>query len=83
MIELTEYKARTWLLQSFRYCLGRATYVTGECVEDLTEHWDLMAQFHKQIHRDIQTAIKMDRAGYNMDIVEWEKILKLKVKDDR
>ncbi len=68
------------MLESFRYCLGRRTYATGVCVENLTKYWDLIPDcYKKQMHEDINRAIKLNIAGDRCDIAEWRKILELKI----
>lgn len=68
------------LLESFRYCLGRRTYAVSDCVELLTEHWKLLPEgYQKQMHGDISHAIEHKMAGDDCDIVEWKKILELKI----
>lgn len=64
---------------AFRYCLGRKTYVVSDMVECLIEDWcELDKSMQVKIKLEIKSAILIDRAGMDMDIKEWEKILKLK-----
>jgi len=80
-MEIPEHEAATWLLESFRYCLGRQTYATGSCVESLHDHWQILPRgWQEQIQGDIREAIEKNRAGADMDISEWEKVLELKIK---
>ena len=82
MIELPESTAETWLLQSFRYCLGRQTYAVSDCVKHLHKYWDILPGFlQKDIQKDIQNALELDHAGADMDVKQWKKVLKLKIKD--
>lgn len=68
------------LLESFRYCLGRMTYAVGDCVERLEKHWLIIQPyFQTQIQNDIRRSINLGCAGMPMDVMEWEKILQLKV----
>lgn len=67
------------LLESFRYCLGRKTGAVSDCVENLELYWKyLPTEWQQQIHGDILRAIAVNKAGMDMDVKEWEKILKLK-----
>jgi len=65
-------------LLAFRYALGRKTYIVSELVEDLTNNWDTMSKYHKQIQDDIKGAIRRNDAGMDMDVELWESILTLK-----
>lgn len=79
-IEIPKHIAKQWLLLSFRYSLGRKTYVTDECKDWLEEYWDLLPEgYQRQIHGDIQLAIEQDNAGMDMDIDSWKQVLKLKI----
>lgn len=68
------------LLESFRYCLGRKTGAVSDCVERLEQYWgEIPRDWQIQIQKDIVRAILTGQAGMNMDVQEWEKILKLKI----
>lgn len=66
-----------------RYCLGRSTYIVGDCVDWLRENWGAFDQSAKLIiRRDVEEAIARDdeaRArgdkhlplGMDMDRAEW------------
>ena len=66
-----------------RYCLGRSTYIVGDCVDWLCAHWSALDQSAKLIiRRDVENAIARDdeaRArgvghlplGMDMDRAEW------------
>lgn len=67
-----------------RYCLGRSTYIVGDCVDWLCAHWSALNQSAKLIiRRDVEEAIARDddaRArgvvghlplGMDMDRAEW------------
>ena len=71
------------LLCSFRYSLGRQTYITGSCREWLESYWHLMPRgWQEQIHRDIEHAIEHDLAGHACDVEQWRKVLALPVKEE-
>ncbi|WP_435018428.1 hypothetical protein TA3x_000402 [Tundrisphaera sp. TA3] len=66
------------LLCSFRYSLGRMTYITGDCADWLTRYWHLMpSAWKKQIHGDIEKAIERNEAGMTCDIASWRRVLAL------
>jgi len=66
------------LVFAFRYALGRASTAPSIVVRDLINNWDELNESTKeQIKEDIKEAIDNNRAGWNCDIAEWEKILKL------
>ncbi|HHA18134.1 MAG TPA: hypothetical protein ENK70_00300 [Methylophaga sp.] len=72
---------RVILFCAFRYALGRQTYVVSDAVTAITECWDTIPPSEQlSYHREINEAIHTKRAGMDMDILEWKRILKLKVK---
>jgi len=81
-MEIPDRIARTWLLLSFRYCLNRRTGIAAECVRYLLEYWDVLGSYQRQVQFDIRHAIEAGWAGEVDDVEEWEKVLKLKVKEN-
>lgn len=72
----------TFLLQSFRYCLGRRTYAVSDCVEVLQKYWEVLPVFlQEQIQRDIKHALETSTAGDTCDIDNWREIIALKIKE--
>lgn len=68
------------LLCSFRYSLGRMTYIVSDCVEWLRRYWHLLPEnWQQQIHEDIKKAIEQGMAGHQCDIESWKKVLELKI----
>jgi hypothetical protein len=67
------------LLCTFRYSLGRRTYITAMCRLWLEMYWPLMARWHRQIHKEIERAIELGTAGMQCDVEEWQKILALPI----
>lgn len=68
------------LFYAFRYCLGRSTYAVNDCVQELTKNWEVLNTNDKNlIHKEIKHAIETNRAGMDMDVKQWEKILELSV----
>ena len=64
------------LVASFRYALGRRTYIVTEVVDDILINWDkLSRKFKDTIAKEIKEAIENNNAGDQMDIQEWNKIL--------
>jgi hypothetical protein len=57
---------------AFRYCLGRATYVVGECCDYLACVWHRLSP-HTQhlILNEITEALQRDRAGMEQDRQAW------------
>ena len=76
-------------IAAVRYCLGRSSYIVGDCSDWLKDQWDnITPQMQNVIKRDIEEAIKADdedresgsvykRLGMDMDRREWEKVRKL------
>src|SRR4051794_25946442 len=68
------------LLCSFRYSLGRMTYITSDCADWLTRYWQLMPPaWQKQIHDDIRKAIEQGCAGHDCDVASWRRVLDLPI----
>jgi molybdopterin converting factor small subunit len=68
------------LVASFRYALGRKTYVVSAIVENILKNWSsLSIKFKAKIKEEIQEAIKKNNAGSDIDIEQWNTILE---KDD-
>lgn len=66
------------LFMAFRYAIGRSTYVTKEVSDAIVEKWvDISNGTKELILKEIKEAIEEKRAGMWMDVVEWERILKL------
>lgn len=69
------------LVASFRYVLGRKTYIVSEVVENILKNWtSLSLKFKTKIKEEIQEAIKNNNAGSNIDIKLWNMILERDVK---
>lgn len=63
---------------AFRYALGSRTYVVSSVVEDIIKNWDNISNKDRAgFKREIKLAIKEGRAGMQMDINEWNKIIEL------
>ena len=61
------------LLCSFRYSLGRMTYIVSDCVKWLTLYWHIMPEsWRAQIHEDIRKAMEQDTAGMACDVEQWK-----------
>ena len=66
------------LIFAFRYALGRRSSAVSIVVDDLIKNWDKLTDFEKQsVKEEIEKAIDERRAGEDVDIREWRKILDL------
>jgi endonuclease III-like uncharacterized protein len=64
------------LFCSFRYALGRRTYIVGTVANLLIKHINFIED--KDIHtirREISMAIAENNAGMDMDVQEWMSVL--------
>lgn len=62
------------IICSFRYALGRKTYITSSISDLLIKcKSQLNEQDRKLIIREIEEAIRNDRAGMQCDVVSWKK----------
>ena len=74
-------------IAAFRYCLGRQSYIVGDCCEWLTEQWSsLPGNVRRVIERDLREAIQSDDdarkrgeqykpLGMDMDRAGWLAVL--------
>ncbi len=61
-----------------RYCLGRRTYIVGNCVTWLLHNWkNIEENTRARIRQETQEAIDKECAGDQCDIDEWNKLLSL------
>lgn len=68
------------VLCSFRYSLGRMTYITSECKDWLHRFWHILpTNWQEQIHGDIRKAIELGHAGHDCDVKNWESVLELPI----
>ncbi len=82
MGSITTHLLSNLLLCSFRYALGRRTYITSDCAAWLTQWWHILPrQWQEQIHDDIRQAIERNAAGHACDIEQWKRVLALPIKD--
>ena len=70
------------LVASFRYALGRQTYIVPEVVENILKNWAFLSlKFKTKIKEEIQEAIKNNHAGSDIDIEQWNMILEKDIED--
>lgn len=77
------------VVATFRYCLGRQTYIVQECADWLTLHWPVIEQpVRNLIQRELEAAFVKDDAiraaagpgtgykplGWDCDRREWERV---------
>jgi len=73
----------TTLVFAFRYALGRRSTAPFHVCQELRKHWSDLADWTQdQIHREIETAIRMGDAGDDCDVETWRGILALPVKSN-
>jgi hypothetical protein len=66
------------VIYAMRYALGRRSYAVGECVDYLIANWRyLEPRTREVIKRDIRKAITEGRAGMDMDVADWKRVLEL------
>lgn len=67
----------TLILCSFRYSLGRKTYITSEIASLIIKYEDKLKPWIKErICHEIAYSLKINQIGMNMDKEEWMKLLK-------
>jgi hypothetical protein len=63
------------LLTSFRYALGRQTYIVSEVVENILANWKILSLNAKdKMKEEIKEAIKNNNIGHEIDREQWNKI---------
>lgn len=78
------------VIATFRYCLGRQTYIVQECADWLLLHWPVIEQpVRNLIQRELERAFEQDdkaRAGdaqgykplgWDCDREQWERVRSL------
>ncbi|MDD3324229.1 MAG: hypothetical protein PHN38_03800 [Sulfurospirillaceae bacterium] len=66
------------LLASFRYALGRQTYIVSEVVENILTNWQILSQNTKnKMKTEIEEAIENNSIGHDIDKEQWYKIIEL------
>lgn len=77
------------VISATRYCIGRMTYVVGDCCGWLIKIWPLLSECTQNIiKRDIEEAFKRDdedreagrdykAIGHDCDRAEWARVRKL------
>ena len=66
------------LLASFRYALGRQTYIVSEVVENILANWQGLSQNAKDTMKaEIKEAINNNNIGHSIDKESWNKIIEL------
>ena len=64
------------IITSFRYCLGRSTYVTSEFRNIITKYnKEISKQNRDLMIKEIQEAKENDNLGMRMDEENWKKVL--------
>jgi hypothetical protein len=71
----------TTLVFAFRYALGRQSTAPSHVANMIRGHWSRLEPWtQKQIHREIEEAIRLGEAGWDCDVETWRGILALPVK---
>ena len=66
------------MILGFRYALGRSTYVVADVVDLLERNWKAMDEYNRAlIVREIGSAIDNGRAGMDIDVILWNRVLVL------
>jgi hypothetical protein len=76
-----DYIIQSFLLfAAFRYALGRMTGTVSTAVKIIIECWPrLLPNDRFFYHKEIKEAIEANRAGMDIDVKQWQKILELPI----
>jgi hypothetical protein len=75
---MNDYDTSISLFYTFRYALGRMTYAVGDAAELLVKYKHTLDDLTKnQIKKEIHEAIIEGRAGMEMDVAIWRRVLEL------
>jgi len=70
------HELQTFLMCSFRYALGRKTYIVKDVCELLTKYMGNIERYHqRKIIVEICEAIERNEAGMECDRQEWLKVV--------
>lgn len=70
------------LFGAFRYAIGRKTYFVETIVDLILRRWSEIENGFKLLMVDeIKHAIKNNKAGMDMDVEQWKKILEKEEND--
>ena len=64
------------LVASFRYALGRRTYIVSEVVENILKNWNNLSQNMKiKMKEEIKEVIENNTFGDQIDLENWKQIV--------
>lgn len=68
------------LFYAFRYALGRSTYAVIDVVDAICKEWPRISHKTRSLIRtETLIAIGTNRAGMDIDVYEWRKVLLLSI----
>lgn len=72
----------SFLYYSFRYALGRKTYVVNDVYQALKKHWDVIPPHQREnMKTEIRSALLNHDTGDNCDTRQWEEVLTWQVNE--
>ncbi len=76
-MEIETRELEDMLYMSFRYALGRSTYITSVCGDLLIKYKGDITTHTKQVMvKEIRKAISENRSGMAMDTYDWKIVAK-------
>lgn len=70
---LNHAEAQALIICSFRYALGRRSYIVSEICDIIKKNMDnLEHETKKLMYTEIQDALSLGHAGDQVDSVDWE-----------
>ena len=75
--------SQSTLYSAFVQKLGESNYGVDSVVDDIINNWDNFELYvQRLIKREIQIAVNSYKAGLEIDVLQWKRILKLKNKGE-
>jgi len=64
------------VMAAHRYCLGRASYIVGSCIDWLDKHWGQIDQNTRyRIIKETKEAIENGHSGMDIDTKAWSRFI--------
>ena len=81
-MNLTYENERDLIFCSFRYALGRKTYIVSTIADIILKNWEFIPENDRILFKiEIEKAIEQNNAGMAQDVEHWKQILGMNTYD--